>query len=401
MARRNLQPLFRNIMSKIIESKDDIDFFANPKIMDNYPFLQEVGVFDYINALDKEIQNYKNLFASALDIFNRTTISEIMDATVWQISDHILPSFIAFLWKPLQNREDITVKSYKNYKLVDLNLKVESISIFEPFFRKNPEPVKYKIFSSKVDECETIKSFNAIEPELIIPILGLSGLYGLVLVGHKIIENDYSQAELIYIQNLMSFVSKAIQNHLHYERTLRDVKTGLYNNAFFMNRLNEEISRSKRTHSRASIIIIDVDKFKDFNDKYGHIAGDRVLESLAITIKQGVRTEDVPSRFGGEEFTVLLPDTDKDHAWLVAERLRIMVSAMKVTWDPPLPQVTISVGLFTFDKDTDLVADEIIGRADEALYLSKALGRNRTTVWRAGLFDKIGQTKPEENSFEQ
>jgi len=381
-------------MNKITKPDDDIDFFSNQTIVDNYAFLQELGVFDHINILDKEIQNYKNLFSSALDIFNRTTISEIMDATVWQISDHILPSFIAFLWKPLQNREEITIKSYKNYKLVDLNLKVETISAFEPFFRKNPEPISYKLFSSKIGPNETIKSFDTIEPELIIPILGLSGLYGLVLVGHKILENDYSEAELLYIENLMSFVSKAIQNHLHYERTLRDVKTGLYNNCFFQNRLNEEISRSKRTQSKASIIIMDVDKFKDFNDMYGHIAGDRVLESLAITIKQGVRTEDVPSRFGGEEFTVLLPDTDKDQALLVAERLRTMVASMKVTWDPPLPQVTISLGLFTFDKDTDLVSDEIIRRADQALYLSKALGRNRTTVWGADLLDKIQIMNP-------
>ena len=378
-------------MSKTSRAKDNIDFFANPQVIEHYTFLQDIGVFDHINSLDKEIQNYKNLFASALEIFNRTTISEIMDATVWQISDHILPSFIAFLWKPLQNREDITIKSYKNYKLVDLNLKVESISSFEPFFRKNPEPVSYKLFSSKIGQNEAIRSFDAVEPELIIPILGLSGLYGLVLVGHKILEYDYSQAELTYIQNLMSFVSKAIQNHLHYERTLRDVKTGLYNNAFFLNRLNEEIARSKRTNSRASIIIIDVDKFKDFNDKYGHIAGDRVLESLAITIKQGVRTEDVPSRFGGEEFTVLLPDTDKDQSLLVAERLRSMVAGMKVTWDPPLPQVTISLGQFTFDKDTELSADEIISRADEALYLSKSMGRNRTTIWGAGILEKIQQ----------
>ena len=381
-------------MDKLIKPEEDMDFFSNPQVLENYALLQNVGIFDHINSLEREIRNYKNLFASALDIFNRTTISEIIDAAVWQISDHILPSFIVFLWKPLQNREDITIKSYKNYKPVDLNLKVGGISSFEPFFRKNPEPTSYKLFSAAMSQNETVKSFDSIEPELIIPILGLSGLYGLVLVGHKILESTYSQAELVYIQNLMSFVSKAIQNHLHYERTLRDIKTGLYNNAFFLNRLNEEIARSKRTQSKASIIIMDVDKFKDFNDHYGHIAGDRVLESLAITIKQGVRTEDVPSRFGGEEFTVLLPDTDKEHAWLVAERLRTMVAEMKVAWDTPLPQVTISLGVFTFDKDTDLLADDVIRRADEALYVSKEMGRNRSTAWGIDLFDSIQQTKP-------
>ena len=228
---------------------------------------------------------------------------------------------------------------------------------------------------------------------MIIPILGPTGLYGLVLLGSKILGNDYIQSDLVFIKNLMSFVSKAVQNHLHYERTLRDIKTGLYNNSFFTNRLNEEIIRSRRMSSWTSIIIIDVDRFKEFNDQYGHLAGDRVLETLAITIKQGVRAGDVPSRFGGEEFTVLLPDTDREEAWLVAERLRTMVSQMMVAWDPPVSKITISLGIITFNKEMNMTAEEVIRRADEALYISKEMGRDCTSAWNAGLFNKIKQKK--------
>ena len=384
-------------MSKDKEPETEKEFLSNPKVVENYSLLQEIGVLNYINSLQREIGNYKSLFTGTLDIFARTTVDEIMDATVWQISDHSLPSIIVFLWKPLQNREEIIIKSYKNYKLVDLNLKVDSISAFEPFFKEYPKPINYDLFSFKVGENEAIKSFDSIEPELVIPIMGPSGLYAMVLMGHKILGEEYSLAELAFIEHLMSFVSQAIQNHLHYERTLRDIKTGLYNNGFFLTRLNEEISRSKRNKSKTSIIMIDVDKFKNFNDTYGHLAGDKVLEALAITIRQAVRTEDVPSRFGGEEFTVLLPDTDKDSAWLAAERLRAKVSAIKVSWDPPLPQITISLGIFTFGNDTNLVAEEIIEKADEALYLSKELGRNRSTAWGSGLLDKIQQKKMTDN----
>jgi diguanylate cyclase (GGDEF)-like protein len=130
---------------------------------------------------------------------------------------------------------------------------------------------------------------------------------------------------------------------------------------------------------------MDVDKFKNFNDSYGHLAGDKVLETLALTVKQNVRTEDIPSRFGGEEFTVLLPNSDQDSSWVVSERLREAVAAMTVPRDPPLPQVTISLGIYTFDKDNTLDAEGIILRADEALYLSKELGRNRSTIWNPGL----------------
>jgi len=376
-------------MKKPENTEHNSEFLTNPKIVENYSLLQEIGIFSHLDSLTREIRDYRSLLAGALDIFHRTTISEIMDATVWQISDHFLPMFIVFIWKPLQNREDVIVRSFKNYKLVDLNLRVENISSFEPFFKKYPHPINYELFSYEIGKSKTTDSFDSIKPELVIPILGPSGLYGMVLVGHKILEDEYTQTELMFIQDLMSFVSKAIENHLHYERTLRDIKTGLYNNGFFMNRLGEEIARSKRNATKASIIMMDVDRFKNFNDSFGHMAGDRVLENLAITIKQGVRADDIPSRFGGEEFTILLPDTDKDPAWLVAERLRTMVANMKVPWEPPLPQVTISLGICTFDKDNDLPAEDIIHRADKALYLSKERGRNRTSVWGAGLHDKL------------
>jgi diguanylate cyclase (GGDEF)-like protein len=367
------------------------DFLSNPKIVENYTFLQEIGVFRYIDGLNREIRNYKSLLQGSLDIFNRTSIDEIMDATVWQISDHFLPAFISFLWKPIQKRDDITIKSYKNYKMVDLDLKVHSIAPFESFFQQYPKPINFDLLVFEIKDGMATDPFEEIKPELVIPIIGPFGLYGIILVGRKILEDEYTQEELVFLQQLMSFVSQAIKNHLHYEHSLRDVKTGLFNHGFFMTRLNEEVARSKRADYSSSIIVMDVDKFKNFNDNYGHLAGDRVLESIAFTLKQAVRAEDVPSRFGGEEFTVLLPNTGKHMVWTVAERIRTAVSQMKVPWEPPLPQVTISLGVYTFDQHIDIDAAEIIRRADEALYLSKERGRNRSTVWGSGLLFKIQQ----------
>jgi diguanylate cyclase (GGDEF)-like protein len=367
------------------------DFLSNPKIIENYTFLQEIGVFRYIDGLNREIRNYKSLLQGSLDIFNRISIDEIMDATVWQISDHFLPASISFLWKPIQKRDDITIKSYKNYKMVDLDLKVHSIAPFESFFQQYPKPINFELFAFEIKDETATKPFEKIKPELVIPIIGPFGLYGIILVGQKILEDEYTQEELVFLQHLMSFVSQAIKNHLHYEHSLRDVKTGLFNHGFFMTRLNEEVARSKRADYSSSIIVMDVDKFKNFNDNYGHLAGDRVLESLAFTLKQAVRAEDVPSRFGGEEFTVLLPNTGKHTVWTVAERIRTAVSQMTVPWEPPLPQVTISLGVYTFDQRDDIDAAEILRRTDEALYLSKERGRNRSTVWGSGLLFRIQQ----------
>jgi len=366
--------------------KEDIvnlEFIANPEIVKNYMFLDEMGVFDHIDKLNMEIKTCKNLLSVAVDIFNMATIDEILDTAVLKISDQFLPSFITFLWKPHPNKEEIIVKSYKKYKQVDINLPLQNITPFEAFFRKFPKPVAYEIFTLQEAEVEAavLDTLNAMNPELLVPILSPFGLYGIVLVGKKTLDEGYTPDELFFLEQLMSFLSQAVQNNLHHEHSVRDVKTGLYNHGYFMTRLEEEISRTKRDVISSSLMVIDVDKFKNFNDTYGHLAGDRVLESLAFTIKQAVRSEDVPSRFGGEEFTILLSNTPRETAWMVAERLRTSVEAMKVSWEPPLPQVTISLGLVSFDDQSNATAEEIITRADEALYQSKEGGRNQTTVW--------------------
>jgi diguanylate cyclase (GGDEF)-like protein len=365
------------------------DFLSNPQIIENYSLLQKTGVLRYIDQLNGEIRNYKNLLSGAVDIFNRTSIGDIMDAAVWQISDHFLPSFIMFLWKPLQNKEDITIKGYRNYKEADLPIKINTITAFEEFFHQHPKPIGYTLLAEQLNNPSMIQALSEVKPELVAPIQGPSGLYGLILVGKKMLDEDYTPEELDFLQQLISFVSNAIQNNLHYEHSVRDFKTGLFNHGFFLTRLNEEIARSKRINYTSSIIVIDVDNFKDFNDSYGHLAGDRVLENIALVIKQNVRTEDIPSRFGGEEFTVLLPDADKNIAWRVAERLRTSVADIKVAWDLPLPRVTISTGVYVFNKNSNVNADKIIRRADEALYHSKRHGRNRSTLWHSGLLFKI------------
>jgi diguanylate cyclase (GGDEF)-like protein len=360
------------------------DFLSSPKVVENYSLLQQTGVFRHIDILNNEIRGYKNLLSGALDIFNHTSIDDIMDATVHQISDHFLPSFIAFLWKPIQGRDEITIKSYQNYQLVDLGFRIHSIAPFEPFFRQFSQPVNYNLFAGELKNEEAVKPFERLKPEIVIPILGPFGLYGIILMGRKLLAGDYNEKEILFIEQLLAFVSLAIKNHLHYERSLRDIKTGLFNHGFFINRLNEEIARTKRERYPSSVIVMDVDKFKNFNDSYGHLAGDRVLEALALTIKEGVRAEDIPSRFGGEEFTVLLPNSDRDSSWVVSERLREAVAAMEVPLERSMPQVTISLGIYTFDETNTLDAEGIIFRADEALYFSKEQGRNRSTVWAPG-----------------
>ena len=152
-----------------------------------------------------------------------------------------------------------------------------------------------------------------------------------------------------------------------------DGLTGLKNHRAFQERLGEEVSRTTRYGTPLSLILLDVDQFKQYNDSYGHPAGDAVLMSVANTLQMGARDTDLVARYGGEEFVLILPQTDIEGASAFAERLRAAVE--RAPW--PVRAVTASFGVATLRLAEN--GSGLITRADEALYQSKAAGRNRVT----------------------
>ncbi len=162
-----------------------------------------------------------------------------------------------------------------------------------------------------------------------------------------------------------------------YERTERsavtDGLTGLYNHAYFVQAVRQELLRSRRHGLRAALLLLDLDGFKSVNDRLGHVEGDRVLMRVAAALRDSLREIDVAARYGGEEFGVLLPDTSRLGAFVVAERVRQRVEERFARDAVP---VTISGGLAVFPEDAATPADLIV-RADAGLYAAKAAGKNR------------------------
>jgi diguanylate cyclase (GGDEF)-like protein len=162
-----------------------------------------------------------------------------------------------------------------------------------------------------------------------------------------------------------------------YERTERsavtDGLTGLFNHAYFLQALRQELLRSKRHGLRAALVLLDLDDFKETNDALGHVEGDRALMKAAAAVRDSVREIDVAARYGGEEFAVLLPDTSRLGAFVVAERVRLRVQERFARARVPL---TISGGIAVFPDDAGTPADLIV-RADAGLYAAKAAGKNR------------------------
>jgi two-component system cell cycle response regulator len=162
-----------------------------------------------------------------------------------------------------------------------------------------------------------------------------------------------------------------------FERTERsavsDGLTGLYNHAYLLQALRQEVLRSKRHGLKAALILLDLDDFKRVNDERGHVEGDRVLMKAAAIVRDSVREIDVAARYGGEEFAVLLPDTTRLGAFVVAERIRRRIEERFARSRAP---VTLSGGIAVFPDDAGAPADLIV-QADAGLYGAKAAGKNR------------------------
>jgi len=166
-------------------------------------------------------------------------------------------------------------------------------------------------------------------------------------------------------------------NHELQDLAIRDGLTGLFNHRYFRESLGTELSRSSR-HGRAfSVIFMDVDHFKHYNDANGHLAGDEVLRTLSTLISERARDTTVSARYGGEEFVLLLPETDKEGAKTYAEELRgrIETYAFPDEKSQPLGRITLSLGVSTYPED-GCDADTLISHADQALYHAKDAGRN-------------------------
>jgi len=162
-----------------------------------------------------------------------------------------------------------------------------------------------------------------------------------------------------------------------------DDLTLLYNIRYFNKRLNVEFERARRYHLPLSCIMLDVDFFKRINDTYGHLKGDDVLRVIARIIKRSIRSSDVGARYGGDEFALLLPQTDRDRALMLAERIRESVGGYDFSHlITDLPHVTISLGIATYPDASIHRQQDLIHTADQVLYRAKQKGRNRIEISR-------------------
>ena len=198
-------------------------------------------------------------------------------------------------------------------------------------------------------------------------------------IGYVVIEgihmDDKETARILCHQ--YAFALRRVRLYEEIERTaITDSLTGLYTRHYTLERLHEELERSRSRQMQLAFLMLDVDYFKNFNDTYGHLTGDQILREMGVLIRQNIREIDIAGRFGGEEFCVILPDTDLEGACYAGERIRSAVEAAHIKAYDHTVQATVSVGIAVYPRDAKKSV-ELVDKADWSLYKAKKLGRNQ------------------------
>ena len=231
----------------------------------------------------------------------------------------------------------------------------------------------------------TLVELMGLKSGVILPLIEKNNLEGLLILLSSM-GKSFMPADINLFTAISRIITRSLENTRKHYRMRRmatvDGLTNVYNRRFFSEQMTREFNRARRYNSDLSLIMIDIDHFKHYNDTNGHLLGDNVLTDLAGILKSSVRDADLVARYGGEEFAVILPETDIARGRVVAEKIRLAIESHKFKNEKKQPdgKVTISLGVATETADMDESTD-LINCSDIALYRAKKAGRNRCVAY--------------------
>ncbi len=257
-----------------------------------------------------------------------------------------------------------------------------------PLARVYHEGMPLHITPDKIDQYKDdafLQKFRTNEL-VIMPLKAKNKVNGLIVADNLFTQKPISEDDLRLFMMLANQAGLAIENASLYEmvrhKSHTDSITNLWNHGFFQDQLSQEIGSARAHQHPLTLLILDIDNFKELNDTYGHHNGDVVLREIAGILKDSSRENDYACRYGGEEFAIILTQTTKEQGLVIAERIREKVAGrtFKLTTDSDSGEqkihATVSIGLSTFPEEAE-IKEDLIAKADKAMYIAKFSGKNR------------------------
>ncbi|OGQ52613.1 MAG: hypothetical protein A3J24_04790 [Deltaproteobacteria bacterium RIFCSPLOWO2_02_FULL_53_8] len=243
-----------------------------------------------------------------------------------------------------------------------------------------PDVSKDHRFSKKADDASNFVTKSIV----CVPLANRGRCHGVIELINKVEDGRFGEEDLMLLTTLADYTAIAIENAKFFnkvqELTITDDLTKLYNSRFMQNRLDYEFERAKRLETNLSIIFIDLDHFKAINDRHGHLNGSKLLAETAHIFLSKLRAVDMACRYGGDEFLILMPNTNKKNAMMVAEKLcKALREAVLLKEEGLNLHITGSFGVATFPDDA-ASKEDVVHKADNAMYMVKASGRNSVTA---------------------
>ena len=338
---------------------------------------------------EKEIYDLKQMIEISRSLCTTLELSKLIESTLFitMAQMHVLAAGIFIL----NSVDSFAYSLGNNYNGFDVDMSREysipMASTLVEYIVENREQVfTPKELEKHIAGSKELKLLQSLNITLLVPLVLKNRVNGLLVLGERFAAGAedgavYDEYDKQQVSIIASLAAVAINNASLLELSSTYMMTHLKLKYYFFNVLTDKLDAAIMQDVHLSVLMFDIDFFKKFNDTYGHACGDYVLQQVASLIKGSIRSQDLASRYGGEEFTVLLSDANKKDAVFIADRIRKNIEAYDFEYENKHMKVTVSGGVAVFSSETNPVksAKTLVDQADQALYVSKRNGRNRVT----------------------
>ncbi len=328
--------------------------------------------------LQKAVHDISSLYEAPKKMISSITLEELMGCMKKSIVGYFAFSkckLIIFSFKEKEPRID------KVYNISEGKDNHDSLSGYEEALCSLMKDKKDPLIVDKASNMPApneLKLPDSVEAFTAIPLIAGNRFNGVFAIEGVQLDD---MVRFLILGHQFAIVLERIRLYtLVQELAITDGLTNVFVRGYFLKRLNEEIERASHFATNLSFLMLDIDHFKECNDKFGHLVGDVALKRIADILKSNLRDIDIMGRYGGEEFAIMLPETTKEDAFVAGERLREAVKGADINAYDENIKLTISMGIATFPDDTNELS-QLIDRADQMLYKAKEAGRNRVEVY--------------------